>query len=611
MIFMIKSGTYEMKTSEDLLGYLGETKARKITVVQPHVNGAAIYRLRIKYSDDVAYDIDVTSGTVEITGSVLRKAETVSVQWLATTSDGVNYEIVAKSNVVKMQILSSPNDGIAPIPPYEKSVEALDMVLSVETQSKENAEKAEAAARSAKESADNASASAAAAEKSATTAKSAASTATEKAAEASEAASITETNATKTQKLYNDTLAAQQEAVAAKDTAVTAKDEAVRAKDGATSAASVSQSSAAQAAESASEAGAAANTATEKATAATTAAGKAEAAQTAAEAARDTAQTAQADVTAKAEQVATNAAQVASDKTAVETAEATVKNIATLLNDYSSPAFITPTADGSNIKLDDSSNAPIQGLTIYGRSTQDGTPTPESPIDIISVNNPTITISDNAESTQSATIPHILHGLPVSSGGNYTDSTGKQWVCDTLTVNADGNGELIQRVGSEVMNNVVASTIPDATNAFLIKRASSQKGYLEGKASLTQYRLLCSHFSTSEARYTVALNSMSWSGSPTQQLRAVTTMRADALNELFNRNNVVLQYILAAPVTTALSPEEVQAILSLHMYFPVTNIYNDQSADMSVTYVADIKTYIDNKFTELSSAVIASASEKE
>lgn len=294
-----------------------------------------------------------------------------------------------------------------------------------------------------------------------------------------------------------------------------------------------------------------------------------------------------------------------------ETAKTDCENIKSELTDYNSPLFIKPTADGSNITVEDSSNAPIQGLTIYGKSTQDGTPTPESPIDIISISNPTITISDNADITQSVTIPHVLRGLPVSSGGNYTDSTGQQWVCDTLTVNADGSGELIQRVGSEVINNADVSTIPDVANTFLIKKAQTSEGYLQGKASLTQYRLLCSHFSTSETRYATSLNSMSWSGSPTQQLRAVTTMGTDALTELLNSGNVVLQYILAAPITTPLSSEEVKAILALNTYKSLTNIYNDQSADMSITYVADIKNYIDNKFNELSVAIVSSASEEE
>lgn len=295
-----------------------------------------------------------------------------------------------------------------------------------------------------------------------------------------------------------------------------------------------------------------------------------------------------------------------------ETAATDCENIKSELTDYSSPLFIKPTADGSSITLEDSSNAPIQGLMIYGRSTQDGTPTPESPIDIISVNNPIITISDNAEGAQSVTIPHVLRSLPVSSGGNYTDSTGQQWVCDTLTVNADGSGELEQRVGSDVLSDATATIVPDSDKIYTIKKSTT--GYLQSKASLTQYRLLCSHFSTSEKQYVSASspnNSMSWSGSPAQQLRICSTMGSAALNEMFASGNVVLQYILAAPITTPLSPEEVQAILALHMYYPVTTVYNDKGAEMGIIYIADTKNYIDNKFSELSAAIVSSASEEE
>ena len=38
-----------------------------------------------------------------------------------------------------------------------------------------------------------------------------------------------------------------------------------------------------------------------------------------------------------------------------------------------------------------------------------------------------------------------LCGIPVDSGGNYTDSTGQQWVCDELVYNADGTGKIIKR----------------------------------------------------------------------------------------------------------------------------------------------------------------------
>jgi len=59
---------------------------------------------------------------------------------------------------------------------------------------------------------------------------------------------------------------------------------------------------------------------------------------------------------------------------------------------------------------------------------------------------------------QSLTFPYTLRGIPVSSGGNYTDESGQQWVCDTLEVNADGTGKLVQRVKYESLAEYIDST---------------------------------------------------------------------------------------------------------------------------------------------------------
>lgn len=283
-----------------------------------------------------------------------------------------------------------------------------------------------------------------------------------------------------------------------------------------------------------------------------------------------------------------------------ETAKTDCENIKSELTDYNSPLFIKPTADGSNITVEDSSNAPIQRLRIYGRSTQDGTPTPESPIDIISINNPIITISDNAENTQSVTIPHVLRGLPVSSDGNYTDSTGQQWVCDTLTVNADGSGELVQRV---YVANVTLKKVSYPKNNFRYEaevHPANLKSVSECLCNKLQYN----------PKITYAANSTE------KGIRMSTAVGFDLVvavpdNVDTDTIDIQLGYAITDTVTTPLSLEEVQAILALHMYYPVTTVYNDQSADMSVTYVADIKNYIDNKFNELSVAIVSSASEEE
>lgn len=46
-----------------------------------------------------------------------------------------------------------------------------------------------------------------------------------------------------------------------------------------------------------------------------------------------------------------------------------------------------------------------------------------------------------------------LHGIPVSSGGNYTDADGQQWVCDELDF---AQGKLIRRVNADALDTTKA-----------------------------------------------------------------------------------------------------------------------------------------------------------
>lgn len=53
-------------------------------------------------------------------------------------------------------------------------------------------------------------------------------------------------------------------------------------------------------------------------------------------------------------------------------------------------------------------------------------------------------------------------------------------------------------------------------------------------------------------------------------------------------------------------PDSEQALLkSVETYYQVTNIYNDQNCPMSIQYVADTQTYIDNLTTSLTNAVVS------
>lgn len=68
-----------------------------------------------------------------------------------------------------------------------------------------------------------------------------------------------------------------------------------------------------------------------------------------------------------------------------------------------------------------------------------------------------------------------LYGIPVSEGGNYTDSNGQQWACDELVYNADGTGKIIKRTakiesynGEEITTPYISTTGDLTTGATVI-----------------------------------------------------------------------------------------------------------------------------------------------
>ena len=103
---------------------------------------------------------------------------------------------------------------------------------------------------------------------------------------------------------------------------------------------------------------------------------------------------------------------------------------------------------GEVITISDASKRSFRSFTIYGKTTQDGTPTPDNPVDLVSVGESgSITVNVTGENkSQSMTIatPNGLPGIPVDSGGNYTDANGQQWICDEIDFH---NAVFVRRIG--------------------------------------------------------------------------------------------------------------------------------------------------------------------
>ena len=217
--------------------------------------------------------------------------------------------------------------------------------------------------------------------------------------------------------------------------------------------------------------------------------------------------------------------------------------------------ILVGTETGNQLSVDDAFSAPLCGLTVYGKSTQDGTPTPDAPVPIVSAGDggsvavkvtgknrmpPNLKYEDVVECFVKKNTPitlvfkgdlvsqggnilffdknndqywfgidegkaehHITHpadltkfqylisnmasenvcltwnasspdyepyreqlltlpaptglpGIPVTSGGNYTDQSGQQWVCDEADLE---RGVKVQRIASFVINAKNANNI--------------------------------------------------------------------------------------------------------------------------------------------------------
>lgn len=310
---------YDVALSTALLGYVGETNARPVSVEGLAVDGADRYVLTIDYGDGTIYEVDITGGQWTPTADILRSAQTVSCQICAKKLSGNEYILVKKSRIFRLRIGAAIGDNAVPSPSV--AADALDRISAIGEQVEADVERAENAASTAMQAAENAKKSATAAEKSADTA-------TQAASRAETAKTAAETSAT--------------QADTAMQGAETARAEAVKSQNDA-------KVSAAQASTAAQQ------TEADK----TITAGYAKTAKTNADstaADRQAVQTLAEQVTADKANVADNAAQVAEDRTAAETAAQTAQAVAdSLPDDYVTAVekIAENTAEIGRVKLTD------------------------------------------------------------------------------------------------------------------------------------------------------------------------------------------------------------------------------------------------------------------
>lgn len=203
---------YNAMTSTALLGYVGETNARPVSVEGMEIDGADRYVLTIDYGDGTVYDVDISNGIWTPTADILRVARNVSCQISARKYDNGNYTLVKKSKIFSLRIGQALSDGVAPIPSPSVAADALDRMTALGDRITADVQIAVTAAETATTAAENA-------EKSAIAAGVSADTATQAASRAETAQTVAETSATQAETAMQGADTARQQAVAAQNNA--------------------------------------------------------------------------------------------------------------------------------------------------------------------------------------------------------------------------------------------------------------------------------------------------------------------------------------------------------------------------------------------------------
>ena len=238
--------------------------------------------------------------------------------------------------------------------------------------------------------------------------------------------------------------------------------------------------------------------------------------------------------------------------------------------------IIVGSETGNPLSVDDAFAAPLCGLTVYGKSTQDGTPTPDAPVPIVSAGDSgsvAVTLSDGNGKTQTLTLltPTGLPGIPVTSGGNYTDQSGQQWVCDEVDLE---RGMKVQRVNAVDLSTC---TITGTTELAVTKRLSIMLP-IRGRDYKTE--ALC--------------NKLQFIVSFTQDSPHfyVDTANAQVFIPIGAKNpeegEYILFYVLATPIETPLTPDEIAAYKALTAYSPDTVVQAGDGAGIKLGYQRDV-----------------------
>jgi hypothetical protein len=230
-------------------------------------------------------------------------------------------------------------------------------------------------------------------------------------------------------------------------------------------------------------------------------------------------------------------------------------------------------------------------------------PSPDYPQELANLGNGgSIVVSVTGENdAKSMTIvtPNGLPGIPVDTGGNYTDANGQQWICDEIDL---ARGVYVQRTKSgNLYEYFERCTQFDNTNysedvlRFDFSNAFDSK--IHTKVLCNRFVFRFAHGNDNviiRAKEGVSSHSTNDIISVFIDKNRLVSATLDGFKTYLQNNVTIVRCVINTPIETTLSEEEFAAYSALHTYRNHTTVSNDASAHMELEYVMDAKKYIDS-----------------
>lgn len=341
---------------------------------------------------------------------------------------------------------------------------------------------------------------------------------------------------------------------------------------------------------------------------------------------------------------------------------------------------IEPTANGERINLTDSAEYPVQRLKIFGKTTQDGIPTPDAPVALTSsgdkgsikvafmganllkypyqygespVNGFEYTQNDDGSISyfgqkESGSAYYLIikeyspqyirnmlqkQTLHVYRYGSYKNGMRIQIYSSSQTPDRTkdlGDGATYYFDNLKGLYNVAlgpddlygAVSIPESIIYPMLSIGTVKYPYEKYKEQILTVATENSLHGipvSSGGNYTDGEGNQYWSdyidfvtGKYVQNVGKIDSYNGEAVGDVWISTTgqlttgATVLYKLDTPVESKIPEETMQAYQSLFLYDSVTNITTDSSpaAGLEIKYVADTQKYIDNKLTIFASAIL-------